>query len=200
MKRLSAAILSVILACLVPVAAFAAGWETDEIHGVKKYQKADGQYAAAQWVDIEGKQYYFYTTGEMATGWVKDGDNWYYCENSGERRYSDLKTDVFTFKIDKKTGICSNFTDNRTPSEQAGWWPTNLGNDELVKEAALGYIVFYNNQWWTTPEAAWIVLNPVTVYEHDISADSVPADRFTAADLQIEEPQQQTESITGLWW
>ena len=108
----------------------------------------------------------------MATGWVKDGDNWCYCENSGERRYSDLKTDVFTFKIDKKTGICSNFTDNHTPSEQAGWWPTNLGNDELVKEAALGRIVFYNNQWWTTPEAAWTTLNPVTVYEHDVSADT----------------------------
>ena len=135
----------------------------------------------------------------MATGWVKDGDNWCYCENSGERRYSDLKTDVFTFKIDKETGICSNFTDNHTPSEQAGWWPTNLGNDELVKEAALGRIVFYNNQWWTTPEAAWTTLNPVTVYEHDVSADTESADRFTAADLQIEEPQQRAESITGLW-
>lgn len=199
MKRLSAAILSIALACLVPVAAFAAGWETDETHGVKKYQKPDGQYAAGEWVNIDANQYYFYTTGEMATGWVKDGDNWYYCENSGERRYSDLKTDVFTFKIDKKTGICSNFTDNHIPSEQAGWWPTNLGNDELVKESALGYIVFYNNQWWTTPEVAWIILNPVMVYEHDVSADTESADRFTAADLQIEEPQQQTESITGLW-
>ena len=67
----------------------------------------------------DGNQYYFYTTGEMATGWVKDGDNWCYCENSGERRYSDLKTYVFTFKIDKKTGICSNFTDNKTRTEQA---------------------------------------------------------------------------------
>lgn len=199
MKRLSAVILSIALACLVPVAAFATGWETDEIHGVRKYQKPDGQYAAGEWVNIDGNQYYFYTTGEVATGWVKDGDNWYYCENSGERRYSDLKTDVFIFKIDKKTGICSNFTDNRTPSEQAGWWPTNLGNDELVKEAALGRIVFYNNQWWTTPEAAWTTLNPVTVYKHDVSADTESADRFTAADLQIEEPQQQTESITGLW-
>lgn len=199
MKRLSAVILSIALACLVPVAVFAAGWETDETHRVKKYQKPDGQYAAGEWVNIDGNQYYFYTTGEMATGWVKDGDNWYYCENSGERRYSDLKTDVFTFKIDKKTGICSNFIDNHTPSEQAGWWPTNLGNDELVKEAALGRIVFYNNQWWTTPEAAWTTLNPVTVYEHDVSADTESADRFTAADLQIEESQQQTESITGLW-
>lgn len=199
MKRLSAVILSIALACLVPVAAFAAGWETDETHGVKKYQKPDGQYAAGEWVNIDGNQYYFYTTGEMATGWVKDGDNWCYCENSGERRYSDLKTDVFTFKIDKKTGICSNFTDNHTPSKQAGWWPTNLGNDELVKEAALGRIVFYNNQWWTTPEAAWTTLNPVTVYEHDVSADTESADRFTAADLQIEEPQQRAESITGLW-
>lgn len=199
MKRLSAVILSIALACLVPVAAFAAGWETDETHGVKKYQKPDGQYAAGEWVNIDGNQYYFYTTGEMATGWVKDGDNWCYCENSGERRYSDLKTDVFTFKIDKKTGICSNFTDNHTPSEQAGWWPTNLGNDELVKEAALGRIVFYNNQWWTTPEAAWTTLNPVTMYEHDVSADTESADRFTAADLQIEEPQQRAESTTGLW-
>ena len=45
MKRLSAVILSIALACLVPVAAFAAGWEIDETHGVKKYQKPDGQYA-----------------------------------------------------------------------------------------------------------------------------------------------------------
>lgn len=199
MKRLLTAAISIILAAMLPVSALAAGWITDE-HEVKKYQKEDGQYAAGEWLTIDGKQYYFYTTGESATGWVKDGDNWYYCEEStGERRYSDLKTDVFTFKIDKKTGICSNFTDNHTPSEQAGWWPTNLGNDELVKEAALGRIVFYNNQWWTTPEAAWTTLNPVTIYEHDVSADTESADRFTAADLQIEEPQQRAESITGLW-
>ena len=139
--------------------------------------------------------------GRWQLGWVKSGDEWYYCEPTGERRYTDLKTDVFTFKIDKKTGICSNFTESTTPSEQAGWIPTSAGYEELLKDSAKGNIVYYNGQWWTNPSAAWIMLNPEVVYVHDVNPDSKPYDRFALADLEIiEEPKQKEESLTGLWW
>lgn len=200
MKKMCTLVSAIALACLLCVPAFA-DWEVNEDTAVTKYQKPNGEYAAAEWMDIDGKQYYFYTTGEMATGWVKNGDDWYYCEPTGERRYTDLKTDVFTFKIDKKTGVCSNFTENTTPSEQAGWIPTSASYEELLKDSAKGNIVYYNGQWWTTPSAAWIMLNPEVTYFHDINPDSKPYDRFALADLDIvEEPKQKEDSLTGLWW
>lgn len=50
---------------------FAEGWVINEDTNTTKYQKADGEYAADEWQTIDGKQYYFRTTGEMAKGWVK---------------------------------------------------------------------------------------------------------------------------------
>lgn len=41
------------------------------------------------WKEIKGKHYYFLKGGAMKTGWLKDGDKWYYLDaNNG-----DMKTD-----------------------------------------------------------------------------------------------------------
>lgn len=71
MKKLSTIALTLLLVCLLPLSAFAEGWVINEDTNTTKYQKADGEYAADEWQTIDGKQYYFRTTGEMAKGWVK---------------------------------------------------------------------------------------------------------------------------------
>ena len=200
MKRIFTVVSTIALACSISVSAFA-DWEADTELNITKYKKPNGEYATSEWLDIDGKQYYFCTTGELATGWVKSGDDWYYCESTGELRYKDLKTDVFTFKIDEKTGICSNFAENKTPSEQAGWSITNVGElDDLITEIAHGHIVQYNGQWWTTPDAFWIGRNPEVIYFHDIAPETKPVDRFALSTMTFETPESKDESLTGLWW
>ena len=205
MKKLSTIALTLLLVCLLPLSAFAEGWVINEDTNTTKYQKADGEYAADEWQTIDGKQYYFRTTGEMAKGWVKNGSDWYYCDKeTGERRYEDLATDVMTFKFDKETGVCTNFSDNVTPSVQAGWAPAHIGDAEtLVNEAADGHIVYYNEQWWSTPEQVWIGLNPEVVYFHDIAGDTQPVDRNAFARIKIvEEPKADVDvdGIYDFWW
>ena len=48
-----------------------------------------GAMADNGWKTIKGKKYYFFKGGAMKTGWLKDGDKWYYLDaNNG-----DMKTD-----------------------------------------------------------------------------------------------------------
>ena len=138
---------------------------------------------------------------KAATIWHAPG---IFDKETGERRYEDLATDVMTFKFDKETGVCTNFSDNVTPSVQAGWAPAHIGDAEtLVNEAADGHIVYYNEQWWSTPEQVWIGLNPEVVYFHDIAGDTQPVDRNAFARIKIvEEPKAEVDvdGIYDFWW
>ena len=114
----------------------------------------------------------FLSDGYMNTGWVKSNGQWYYCEPSGEMRTADLQTDVMLFRFDED-GICSNFYDNTTPSTQAGW--SNYGTTSLSTWANAiieGNIVYYNGQYWATPDYTSTMKNVNVVYYHDISADN----------------------------
>lgn len=48
-----------------------------------KYRFTDGRYANDGFRKIDGKIYYFYPNGIMASGWIKVGSFWYYASGSG---------------------------------------------------------------------------------------------------------------------
>lgn len=154
------------------------------------YQNDDGTNPAASWQYINGQWYYFKPDGYMNTGWIKISDQWYYCESSGEMRTADLPTDVMTFKFNGD-GSCSNFYENTTPSDQAGW--ANYGTTSLSTwaDAILqGNIVYYNGQYWATPDYTSTLKNTQVVYYHDIANDNGGAtqtrDRYYLANLDLD--------------
>ena len=53
-------------------------WE-DQKNGTWKYKKANGSYAANEWLDLDGKNYFFGSDSLMVTGWKQfSNGNWYY--------------------------------------------------------------------------------------------------------------------------
>lgn len=52
-------------------------------NGKWKYRHSDGSYTLNDWEYIDGKWYYFDSSGWMVTGWYKIGDYWYYFEPDG---------------------------------------------------------------------------------------------------------------------
>lgn len=167
------------------------------------YQNDDGSNPAAAWQNIDGKWYYFKSDGYMNTGWIKVSDQWYYCESSGEMRTADLPTDVMTFKFNAD-GSCSNFYENVTPSTQAGW--ANYGTTSLSTwaDAILkGNIVYYNGQYWATPDYTSGLKNENVVYFHDIAMDNgqttETTNRYGLADLDIDfSDDNDDQSLTGI--
>lgn len=140
----------------------------------------------------------------LNTGWVKEAGLWYYYEPTGEKRIDNLQTDVMTFTFNSD-GSCSNFYDNATPSTQAGWCPYSTTSlDTLANDVIEGRIVYYNGQYWATPDYYSMLKNTTVVYEHDISADTgqsmEPVDRYSSANLDISFPDSdnETSSLTGL--
>ncbi|MGI6006700.1 MAG: polysaccharide deacetylase family protein [Ruminococcus sp.] len=50
-----------------------------------QYTDAGGQLIKDQWQSIDGKEYCFDENGYMVTGWIQQGDNWYYLDQAGEK-------------------------------------------------------------------------------------------------------------------
>lgn len=164
---------------------FAGEWKGNETGWW--YQNDNGTNPVGTWTQIDGKWYYFKPDGYMNTGWIKVSDQWYFCESSGEMRTSDLQTDVFTFKFNAD-GSCSNFYENTTPSSQAGWATYGTSSLETITDAILsGNVVYYNGQYWATPDYAISLENENLQYFHDIGQDTENniADRYNLADLDI---------------
>lgn len=155
------------------------------------YQNDDGTNPVTSWQQIDGKWYYFKPDGYMNTGWIKVSDQWYYCEESGEMRTEDLQTDVFTFKFNSD-GSCANFHENTTPSSQAGWASYGTTSLSTFANALLrGDIVYYNGQYWATPDFLNNLKNSNLEYVHEISKD-VGTNRYGLADLDIHDSEEET--------
>ena len=73
MKRvgLVAVTLAIMMSTSV-VPAYAGEWKQDEVGSW--YQNDDGSYSKGEWQEIDGKQYYFYQAGDMATGKMTIGN------------------------------------------------------------------------------------------------------------------------------
>ncbi len=135
-------------------------------------------------------------------GWIKEGNQWYYYESTGEMRTENLQTDVMTFTFNSD-GSCSNFYDNITPSIQAGWCPYSTTSlDTLTNDILEGNIVYYNGQYWATPDYYSLLKNTTIVYEHDISTDNgqsaEPIDRYWSSNIDIYTYDNESSSLTGL--
>ena len=57
------------------------GWYKDGDNWL--YRKADGSYAADEWIHDGGRWYVFDGAGHMIRGWFKSGDDWYYMADDG---------------------------------------------------------------------------------------------------------------------
>lgn len=183
-KFLTVLTLTAIMAS-TPSTAYAAEWILDSTG--YWYQNDDGSYPASTWQSINGYWYYFLPSGYMATGWIKVSNQWYYLEASGEMRTADLITDVFTFRFNSD-GSCINFYENTTPSAQAGW--ASYGTTSLSTWAnaiSEGKIVYYNGQYWASPDYKNLAKTEEVVYEHDIAKDATKSNnnRHWIVDFKI---------------
>lgn len=185
MRKISLLSMTALLSLSMCFPVFAGEWKENATGWW--YQNDDGTNPAGAWTQIDGKWYYFKSDGYMNTGWIKVSNQWYFCESSGEMRTSDLQTDVFTFKFNAD-GSCANFYENTTPSTQAGW--SNYGTTSLSTWANAileGNIVYYNGQYWATPDYVSSIKNEEVVYFHEIGQDTenTAADRYNLVDLEI---------------
>ncbi|MBY6788282.1 cell wall-binding protein [Clostridium botulinum] len=78
-KLLSALLVFCGLAILNPVQANAA-WKQNNTG----WWYTQGSSYSIGWEQIDGKWYYFDSTGYMKTGWINDNGTWYYCWSNGE--------------------------------------------------------------------------------------------------------------------
>lgn len=96
-----------------------AGWKT--VNGQKKYLKANGKYAANEWLTISGKKYhfaangltdkgmqtisgkkyYFDKDGVMKTGWITEGDFKYYFDKNGPAHIGWLELNGKSYYFDQ---------------------------------------------------------------------------------------------------
>ena len=54
------------------------------------------------WKKIDGYWYYFFTSGEMATGWLVDeNENYYYCSDKGQMLTGTQEIDYETYTFDE---------------------------------------------------------------------------------------------------
>lgn len=51
-----------------------------------RYQLSDGSYLKNSWKVIDGKRYFFNSSGYRATGWLQRGSSWYYMGSDGVMR------------------------------------------------------------------------------------------------------------------
>lgn len=77
--------------CLSSMASAAYGWK--ETGAGWKYQKADGTYQDNGWLlDSDAKWYYFNESGFMSSGWLKEGNSWFYLNPVPDGSRGSMKT------------------------------------------------------------------------------------------------------------
>ncbi len=87
------------------------GWVTDD-DGSWYYYYSNGEMATG-WQEVGSDWYYFYDSGKMATGWVKYGDDWYYLYPEGSMARNGPIQDSTNdngFDLDSNTGKMVNGT------------------------------------------------------------------------------------------
>lgn len=58
------------------------------------------------------------------------------------------------------------------PANFSEWVPYNTSDmEQLAQNLADGKVVYYNGQYWASPEYTNRIVNEIVVYEHDISQD-----------------------------
>lgn len=72
------------------------------VKGEKYYQFQDGTRAKKQFVEIQGKRYYFGKKGVMQTGWMKQGKDYYYFDRSSGVQKLGGKVDGISIKKNGK--------------------------------------------------------------------------------------------------
>ncbi len=70
------------------------------------YQNPDKSHPASQWVEIKKVWYYFDEEGYMKTGWIQDGENKYYADETGAKvTDTTLTIDGIEYTFDAD-GVC----------------------------------------------------------------------------------------------
>ena len=65
-----------------------------------KYLLSNNKYATAEWCLIDGTWYWFDILGQMATGWIKSHNLWYYLDSSGAMLHDAMTPDGYYVNSD----------------------------------------------------------------------------------------------------
>ena len=99
------------------------GWIFNEEVQKWWYRHADGSYTTNDWEYINGNWYYFDGSGWMVTGWVKNANNWFYCdEQSGAMRTGWVIDKGDWYWMYPETGKPRGAMAKRTCIETGGNW------------------------------------------------------------------------------
>lgn len=194
MKKTKLLVLSALFSLFLCFTSFAGEWRENSTGWW--YQNDDETNFAATWAQINNNWYYFKSDGYMNTGWIKVSNQWYYCETSGEMRTSTLQTDVFAFQFNAD-GSCLNFYENTIPSAQAGWASYGTTSLDTFTNAILsGNVIYYDGQYWATPDYTTSLEQENPTYFHDISTDteSTSTNRYGLANLDIPDAEDDTST------
>ena len=74
-------------------------WIYENATGKRWYRNPDGTYPKGAWRIIGGKQYCFDADGYMRTGWIKEGDSWFYCDDDGVMLTGEYMIDGVYYKF-----------------------------------------------------------------------------------------------------
>lgn len=87
--------------------------------------------------------------------------------------------------VDEKTDSSRQPTKEQTAPQKpnlTNWTPYHTSDlKTLAENIAKGYVVYYNEQYWASPEFVEMLKNEEVVYENDISPDAEKVDRFAFA-------------------
>lgn len=181
MKKIALLATVTIITLCMNFSAFAGEWKQNSTGWW--YQNDDGTNPSTIWKQINDNWYYFDSNGYVNTGWIKISNQWYYCEPTGEMRTNELSTDVFNFKFNSD-GSCLNFYENTTPSVQAGWYSYGTSSlSTLTNAIASGDVIYYNSEYWATPDYVSTLKNQRTTYFHDVAPTEESSNRYWLSEI-----------------
>lgn len=81
-----------------------------------RYEKTEGSYSSNEWYSVDGKWYHFDANGIMQTGWLQEGNVWYYLDPaSGSMLSNTSRTiDGVSYSFNQSGAL----TDNSNTSSQ----------------------------------------------------------------------------------
>ena len=145
MKKLVKALMTILVATQITGATAAnAAWKQDS----NGWWNTKGNGYSIGWEIIDGQWYYFGQDGYMKTGWIKDGDKWYFLDKVTGAMLSNTTVDGYTLDstgawIDTDCKVNTDTMVNNITSQKEEVTYNPLASVDFNKEKS--YVtVFYN--------------------------------------------------------
>jgi hypothetical protein len=99
-----------------------AGWSQNE--NGWRYEKTDGSFSSNEWYSVDGKWYHFDANSIMQTGWVKDGNAWYYLDPANGSMISNTSRtiDGVSYNFNQSGVLTDNSNTSSKNDMSVGHW------------------------------------------------------------------------------